>query len=76
MISKLRKLESAESVSSGRREGSGGCFKRTETLRAQTNILISFEPSLIDYVTREVPRASARKEERGGRGRGGGGGDG
>lgn len=41
-------------------------FKRTETVRAQTNILISFEPSLIDYVI----QSSARGR---GEGRGGGG---
>lgn len=63
MISKLRKLVGRECIEW--RMGRARCFKRTETVRAQTNILISFEPSLIDYVIQRFRE----------RARGGGGGD-
>lgn len=66
MISKLRKLVGRECIEW--RMGRARCFKRTETVRAQTNILISFEPSLIDYVIQRF-RERARGGEEGIEGR-------
>lgn len=61
MISKLRKLVGRECIEW--RMGRARCFKRTETVRAQTNILISFEPSLIDYVIQRFRERARGREE-------------